>query len=173
MMDPVTDEFAKAYQTISNLPYLIIDIRNNGGGNSGNGRDIAEYLISKPQPHCVSPSKTMNPQPNAYKGKIYLLIDTYTFSAAESFALDMKESGNATLIGTPTAGDTGNSPATFNTSHGIYFRIPTREPSKSPKGFPMEGKGICPDYEIYQTIDDFMNNHDTVLDFTLNMIQKQ
>lgn len=37
MMDPVTDEFAKAYQTISNLPYLIIDIRNNGGGNSGNG----------------------------------------------------------------------------------------------------------------------------------------
>ena len=52
----------------------------------------------------------MQPEADAYKGKIYLLTDTYTLSAAESFTLDMKESGNVTLIGEATGGDTGNGP---------------------------------------------------------------
>lgn len=172
MMDPVTDDFIKAYRNVSELPHLIVDIRKNEGGNSGNGMYIAEYLIKNPQPHCVSPSKIMEPQSNAYKGKVYLLISPYTFSAAESFALDIKESGNATLIGSATAGDTGNSPKTFHTSNGIYFRIPTREPSKSPKGFPMEGIGISPDYKVEQTVANFMNSHDAVLDYTIDLIQK-
>lgn len=171
MMDPVTDDFIEAYNNVRELPHLIVDIRRNEGGNSGNGMDIAEYLIKKPQPHCVSPSKVMEPQNDAYKGRLYLLISTYTFSAAESFALDIKESGNAILIGSATAGDTGNSPKTFHTSNGIYFRLPTREPSKSPKGFPMEGIGISPDYTVEQTVSDFMNGHDTALDFTIDLIQ--
>lgn len=171
MMDPVTEEFKTAYKNLSTLPYLIVDIRNNGGGNSGNGREIAEYLIREPQPHCVSLSTIMQPQDNSYKGTLYLLIDTYTFSAAESFALDIKESGNATLMGLPTGGDTGNSPKTFHTENGIYFRLPTNEPSKSPKGFPMEGVGIDPDFKVHQIVSDFMNGHDTVLDFTIKVIQ--
>lgn len=172
MMDPVTDDFIEAYNNVSKLPHLIVDIRRNEGGNSGNVMDIAEYLIKKPQPHCVSPSKIMEPQNDAYKGKVYLLISPRTFSAAESFALDIKESGNAILIGSATAGDTGNNPKTFHTSNGIYFRLPTREPSKSPKGFPMEGIGISPDYKVEQTVSDFMNGHDTVLDFTIDLINK-
>ncbi len=100
------------------------------------------------------------------------MISPYTFSAAESFALDIKESGNAILIGSATAGDTGNSPKTFHTTNGIYFRLPTRQPSKSPKGFPMEGIGISPDYKVEQTVSDFMNSHDTVLDFTIALITK-
>lgn len=171
MMDPVTDEFAVAYRNVKELPHLIVDIRNNGGGNSGNGRDIAEYLIRKQQPHCIAPSELMEPQSDAFNGKLYLLISTYTFSAAESFALDIKESGNATIVGTSTAGDTGNGPKTFNTTRGIYFRLPTRESAKSPKGFPLEGTGISPDYEVSQTVSDFLNSHDTVLDFTLRLIE--
>ncbi len=172
MMDPVTDEFIEAYKNVSKLPHLIVDIRRNEGGNSGTSMHLAEYLIKKPQPHCVSPSTVMEPQSGAYKGKVYLLISPYTFSAAESFALDIKESGNAILIGSATAGDTGNSPQTFHTSNGIYFRIPTREPEKSPKGFPMEGTGISPDYKVEQTVSDFMKNHDTVLNFTIDLIQE-
>ena len=31
----------------------------------------------------------------------------------------------------------------------------------------MEGIGISPDYKVEQTVSDFMNGHNTVLDFTL------
>ena len=166
MSDNVVDEFKLAYQEVSHLPYLIVDIRKNGGGQSDKGKAIAEYLVINEQEHCLGGE--IIPQASAYKGKLYLLTSNFTFSAAESFALDMKESGNATLVGEATAGDTGNAPKFFMSKHGIYFRIPTREPKVSPKGFRMEGLGIEPDYEIKQTVEDFFYNKDTVLEYVLN-----
>ena len=171
MMDPIVDEFDRAYQQVKDLSNLIVDVRENGGGSSGNGKKICEYLIHKPQPHCVSPDWEIIPRKDSYKGKLFLLTSTYTFSAAESFTLDLKESGNAIIIGEGTGGDTGNRPRTFHTTNGIYFRLPTREPSFSPNGFPMEGKSIMPHYEVYQSVNDFMKNRDTVLEFALKMIE--
>lgn len=103
-MNPVMEDFKAVYPKVKDLPYLIIDVRRNGGGNSMNGVDICKYFIREAQPHCVSKSYIMQPEADAYKGKIYLLTDTYTLSAAESFTLDMKESGNVTLIGEATGG---------------------------------------------------------------------
>ena len=107
----------------------------------------------------------MLPVDYAYKGKIVLLTSPITFSAAESFVIDMKESGNVVLIGEPTAGDTGNRPKTFKTSNGMCFRIPTASPSVSPQGFPLEGIGVAPDYFISQTVSDFIKNRDAQLEF--------
>ncbi len=166
MMNNVVENFKQAYEQVKDLPYLIIDVRLNGGGNSGNGRLIAEYLVHNPQKHCVGGDIT--PQPNAYKGKLFLLTSNYTFSAAESFTIDLKESGNAILVGEATAGDTGCNPKNFVSKYGIWFRIPTKEPSLSPKGFPMEGVGIEPHYKVKQTADDFFNNKDTAVEFILN-----
>lgn len=123
------------------------------------------------QPHCVTPNKEITPpRQDAYQGKLFLLTGTYTFSAAESFTLDLKESGNAVLIGEETRGDTGNRPQTYYTTNEIYFRLPTKEPSVSPAGFPMEGTGIPPHYQVHQTVSDFMQDRDTVLEFALQMI---
>jgi carboxyl-terminal processing protease len=100
------------------------------------------------------------------------LIGTETFSAAESFALDLKESGNAVFIGSPTGGDTGNGPETFTTQQGISFRIPTRKPAQvSPKGYSMEGKGIAPDHLIHLTVEDYLNNVDTVLEYAITVFR--
>lgn len=170
MMGPVVDEFVAAYRRVKSLPYLIVDVRNNEGGNSENGKEICEYLVRKPQPHCIAPNREITPQPEAYQGTIYLLTSPLTFSAAESFTLDMRESGNALLIGEPTAGDTGNGPQTFQTSHGICFRIPTREPRLSPQGFPLEGKGIPPHIEVVPSVADFLKDRDTVLEKALEQV---
>ena len=166
MMNSVVDDFSSAYKQVCNMPYLIVDIRHNGGGNSNNGRLIAEYLLNKQQEHCVGGDIT--PQPNAYKGKLFLLISNYTFSAAESFAIDLKESGLATLVGEKTAGDTGCAPKNFISKYGIWFRIPTREPHFSPKGFPMEGVSIEPHYEVRQSIADLFEDKDTAIEYVLN-----
>jgi len=108
MTDSATEEFVKAFCKVKNQPFLIVDVRRNSGGSSGIGREICEYLIRKPQPHCLAHKYEMTPQPDAYKGRIFLLTSNHTFSAAESFVIDMKESGNATLVGETTGGETAD-----------------------------------------------------------------
>lgn len=166
MMDNVVEDFKQAYNQICKLPYLIIDVRGNGGGNSNNGRLIAEYLLKEPQEHCVGGNITS--QPDAYKGKVYLLTSNHTFSAAESFTIDLKESGYVTLVGEKTAGDTGCAPKNFTSKYGIWFRIPTRDPHFSPKGFPMEGVSVEPNHEVKQTVTDFFDDKDTAIEYVLN-----
>lgn len=167
----VTTKFAEALSSIKQLPYLIIDVRNNGGGYSNRSEEIAEYLIKEKQQASVS-GDMLEPRDNRYTGKIYLLTHTTTASAAESFALDLKESANVTLVGVPTSGDTGNSPMVQATSYGTYFNIPTRKPVQvSPKGFPMEGIGIEPHHHIEQSLEDYINDVDTQLEYLVKMIQ--
>ncbi|WP_298893392.1 S41 family peptidase [uncultured Psychroserpens sp.] len=172
MTGKVVQDFIKVYDTLNNYPNLIIDIRRNSGGNSDYSEQIASYLIHKRMRACVS-RKKINPKPNSYKGNIYVLTDVFTGSAAESFALDLHESGNVVLVGSQTNGDTGNLPKVFTTSFGLSFSIPIRKPVQiSFKEFPMEGIGIPPHHSIEQTIKDYVNNIDTVLEYTLNLIEK-
>ena len=110
----------------------------------------------------------ITPQPNTYKGKLFLLTSNHTFSATESFTIDLKESGYVTLVGEKTAGDTGCAPKDFTSKYGIWFRIPTSKPKLSSKEFPMEGTSIEPHYEVKQTISDFFDNKDTALGYVLN-----
>lgn len=172
MSGKVVNDFIKAYDSLNNFQNLIIDLRRNSGGNSNLGEQMASFLIAKPQKACVS-RKKINPNSNAYKGRVYVLIGVQTSSAAESFALDLLESDNAILVGSPTNGDTGNSPKIFNTDFGLYFSIPTRKPAQiSFNGFPMEGIGIPPHHIIKQNIEDYINQTDTVLEYTLKLIDQ-
>ena len=171
MMNGIVEVFDSLYPSVKNLPYLIVDVRRNGGGNSLNGEKLCEYLLKREQKHCLY-DKTLKPRVDAYKGKLFLLIDTRTFSAAESFVIDLWESGEVTLVGCPTGGDTGSYPEIFHSPSGLSFRIATGEPRLSPKCFPLEGRGVPPHYKVAQTVKDFMNGIDTQLEFTLNLIQK-
>jgi len=166
MQNDVVTPFAEKLKEVENLPYLIVDIRRNEGGNSNNGIGLCELLLKKPLLHCLD-ERIINPQPEAYKGKVYLLIGPRTFSAAESFAIDMMESGEVILVGEPTAGDSGNNPRPFVSKYGIPFIIPTREPQTSRSGFPMEGLGVPPQILIKQTTEDFLMGIDTQLSLTL------
>lgn len=170
MEGDVATQFKKVYKQYSDFPNLIIDLRDNTGGNSLNGELICRYLIEQPQNACVS-HLTIKPKKNHYTGNLYVLIGTETFSAAESFAIDLKESGNAVFVGTPTAGDTGNGPEMFQSENGIAFRIPTREPRLSQKGFPLEGEGVQPDYYVEQTVEDYLHGIDTQMEYVLSLIK--
>lgn len=166
----VVGEFKKEFEKLRKNPVLIIDLRYNGGGNSDFSEEITEYLIRTEQKACVS-GRNLEPAINHYEGKLIVLIGVNTFSSAESFVLDLKESNNAILIGSETSGDTGNYPNSFTTTHGTSFRIPVRKPSQvSPKGFPMEGVGIMPNITVYQTVEDYLNGVDTVLEFAINNV---
>ena len=172
MRNGVVEVFDSLYPSVKSLPYLIIDVRRNGGGNSLNGEKLCEYLLKREKTHCLY-DKTIKPRADAYRGKVFLLIDTRTFSAAESFVIDLWESGEVILVGCPTGGDTGSGPEIFQSPSGLSFRIATSKPRLSPKGFPLEGRGVPPRYEVAQTVKDFMDGIDSQLEFTLKLIQKQ
>lgn len=171
MVGNVVSEFEKEYYKIKEMPFLIIDLRNNGGGSSMSSERIVKYLIKHKQKASVS-GFILKPKENYFRGTLIVLISANTFSAAESFALDLLESGDAILVGTPTGGDTGNKPKDFTTKNGMSFRIPTRKPPQiSNKGFPMEGKGIQPHYTVHLTIEDYLEEKDSVLKYVINMIK--
>lgn len=172
MTGTVVEEFIKAFDTLSKKQVLIIDVRRNQGGNSANSEKIAEYLISEKQKACVS-NRWLKPTGNHFTGRLFLLISPYTVSAAESFVLDVSQSGNTLLAGMPTAGDTGNQPRFYSSSLGYSYWFPSRKKAQiSPKGFPMEGKSIEPDYAVSETIADYFANKDTVLEYVLQLISK-
>ena len=171
MMNGVVEVFDSLYPSVKSLPYLIVDIRRNGGGNSLNGEKLCSYLLKQEKTHCLY-DKTIKPRTDAYRGKMFLLIDTRTFSAAESFAIDLMESGEVILVGSPTGGDTGSRPEIFQSPSGLSFRIATSEPRLSPGGFPLEGHGVPPHHKVAQTVNDFMAGIDTQLEFALSLIQK-
>lgn len=171
MTGNVVNEFIESYKNINKLPYLIVDIRNNGGGNSGYSERINKYLIKNPIRASVS-RRRLKSDKESFKGKLFVLTSTNTFSAAESFALDLFESGDATFIGTATGGDTGNRPKKYTTDYGMSFRIPRRKsPQISFKGFFMEGIGIQPNIEVELTIDDYLKEKDTVLEYIIKLIE--
>lgn len=60
-----------------------------------------------------------------FKGNIYLLVDKYVYSSAESFSIFCKENGIATVIGETTAGDGGGyDPVLFKLKNsGLIVRM--------------------------------------------------
>lgn len=54
-----------------------------------------------------------DPESVEFQGKLYLLIDQYTYSAADAFSLYAKQSDLFTLVGEATAGGGMDQPATF------------------------------------------------------------
>jgi len=106
-------------QSFSSSKAMIIDVRRNMGGEDIIGKTIAgyfsdekrEYMITSEkngQGHndftiskkwYITPNKSFN-----YSNPVILLIDNTSFSAAETFALAMKEIPQVKLVGDYTSG---------------------------------------------------------------------
>ena len=178
--ESVVSSFVKALDEYRNLPYLIVDVRENGGGNSRNGDRIAEYLIKHDCKNWMGEQLKMNK--NAYKGMVYVLMGPNSFSAAETFLVELKESHedanrqynentDIVLVGEPSAGDMGGVILPYKTSHGVCFRLPVMNRITTPGGHPTEGKAIQPDHVVHQKVTDFMAGKDTQIEYVLWLIK--
>ncbi|MCI5744426.1 MAG: S41 family peptidase [Bacteroides sp.] len=144
-----TEEFIFKYKKVKDYPYLILDLRNNPGGLVRNMSKIAALLIKRP----YQDEEMIEPSEESFKGKLYVMIGPYTFSAAEHLASILKESESAILVGEETGDDFGTTPLKFRTSQGTYFSIGYGAPQKTFKGEPREGKGIEPHFRITENAD--------------------
>ena len=136
---------------------LIIDLRENRGGDPAVGKVIMSYLFDQPV-HLgefldrSNGSKTENsitPHTSGakYAGDVYILVSSETISAAEEFAYDLQTVSRATVIGERTAG--AAHPA-FDYRVGEHFTltIPTSRYVSAVTGTDWEGTGVVPDMPV-------------------------
>ncbi|MBD5365556.1 MAG: peptidase S41 [Bacteroides sp.] len=175
---------------------LIIDIRDNTGGNSQVGQIIMMLLATDtiPQASWKTPkyeaayaswgkkwdSETVasdsivpfcishpNDMPK-YDKPIILLVNGSTFSAAEDFAVLFKNARRGKIVGTPTGGSTGN-PIFIDLGWGYNGRICTRH-EKLADGTEFIGVGIQPDVVVEET-ESVIFGKDNVIEEALKLLK--
>lgn len=191
--DSFRKQFDSIYCKILETEALVIDIRQNFGGSSDNAWYVLRHLIdtvfqtpSWKSPMYIAAHKSwgmkdewfngdgaaLEPMPGIliYKKPVYLLIDESTFSAAEDFSAIFKASKRGMLMGRKTAGSTGNSVLLKLPANGFAGICAKHDYFKELPEY--EGFGVIPDKEINYEISALSGEHDTILNKTLNFINK-
>jgi len=139
--------------------------------------DFYKYKIS------VNPDNSIK-----FKGKIFLLVDDFVFSSAESFASFAKASNFATLVGTNTGGDgIGSDPAIMVLPNsGLVIRFPI-DMGINPDGTSNFEYRTQPDIYVETTLKDYIDSckyfekfpgekiskYDTILNKVLYLIKNE
>ena len=150
------DETIAAIEALldSGAKKLIFDVRNNPGGYASELVEVLDYLLPEGEVfHTVS-----------YDGKedidysdadclelpMAVLVNESSYSAAEFFAVALREYDAAVVVGTQTSGK-GNFQNTFRLSDGSAVSLSVGK-YYTPSGENLEGVGITPDVEV--TVDE-------------------
>lgn len=150
--DKTAEQFAGALSSLtsSGLNSLILDVRQNGGGSIAPLKSMLNKLL----PACVAATaeyangirKTLIETDSASNISVPMavLVDGGTASAAELFAVALRDEGNALLVGTQTYGK-AIIQGTYSFPDGTALTISNAKiiPSKST---PYDGVGLKPDY---------------------------
>lgn len=132
---------------------LIIDVRQNRGGSDDVAAEVASHFLNSPltrRTRARTPSgytswwpRVVQPHGPRFSRPVYVLISANTVSAAELFALYMREAPNVTLVGETTRG-------AFSTI--LFKRLPdgssigiANEQAIGVRGEALETRGIQPD----------------------------
>jgi C-terminal processing protease CtpA/Prc len=100
--------------------------------------------------------------PSTYRGKIVLLVNRRTGSAAESMVMGLKDASRATVIGETTAGGTGNG-YELELPGGAKARINVNKIVRL-DGSRFHNVGIKPDIPVKRTVTAIRNGKDEILD---------
>ncbi|RFM31420.1 S41 family peptidase [Chitinophaga silvisoli] len=121
-----------------------------------------------------------HPKSPGYKGKLYMLIDERVASAGSHMASLVKAyARNVTVVGVETTGGyyyhNGHMPMVYelpNSKIKSKFSFVHVEQDAVVKPDQPEGRGIIPDYTVWPSYADFMQNRDTQMEYVLKLINK-
>jgi C-terminal processing protease CtpA/Prc len=188
----VADQFLAAFDKIVGTSALILDVRDNGGGNSSVGMRILATLIDTPvsiafwqtrdykptfrawgRPIVMLslPGGDLTPDPaHRYSKPVIVLTSPRTFSAAEDFLVAFDQSGRGTVMGEPSAGSTGQ-PLNFKMPGGGSGRVQTWRGTYS-NGKQWLGIGVQPQTVVSPTLQDIRSGRDAVLDMAVEQLKQ-
>ncbi len=147
---------------------VIVDLRGNIGGSIGALMGITSMLIDRPlilgtQIYKNSRESVMVvPQGRKYNGKLIVLIDSMSHSAAEIFASGLQENGRLKVVGEKSAGEALPS-TTLMLATGALFMYPFAN-FQTPDGKFIEGVGVQPDVKVARERKGLLEGKDSQLD---------
>ena len=179
-----------------NIQHLIIDIRDNQGGNMNNSKHVLSYLLDTTFNLVDNYYKVSNPALDAgnsrykktsgensksnkirkeiYTGKVYVLTNGGSFSNSGLFASTLKRNNRALFIGEETGGSiyslNANTKSLTLPNTQIQFELTTKRFAIN-ESIPNAGRGLIPDYVVHPTITNLVEGRDVILEKALDVIQ--
>lgn len=188
-LSPEFEERATAYvHEFAGAACIIADVRGNEGGSTPGA--LTRALMDRPcrwwaessplnvgllayqaqlghGTHLWAGSQLLwrsppsDPDADGYKGRLIILVDRATYSAAEDFVMPFVDNGRATVIGETTGGSTGQ-PYYHTFDNGMGFAVGTKR-AYLPDGGRFEGVGLTPDITVRVRREDLYAGRDPVL----------
>lgn len=137
---------------------VIVDLRQNGGGDPAQIQLISSYFFAEPvhlnDLYFRAANKTENywtlpyvPGPKSVNADLYILTSARTFSGAEEFTYNMKNLKRATVIGETTGG--GAHPTQpMIVQKDFILRVPFARAINPYSKTNWEGTGVAPDIAV-------------------------
>jgi hypothetical protein len=176
------------------LKCLILDLRDNTGGDYIQTVKLLGHFIDKPAYFSNIKMSELNnkqkeiarsmdygsktpiiPDSNHFDGKVYVIINGLSFSAAALLAANLQATKRAILVGEETGGGRNGCIAgvyheSFLPNSNLLFRFGLCYFTVSPQ-VKQKGRGVMPDIPIVYTINDYLNSRDLELEWINNDIK--
>ncbi len=160
----------EAWEFITGRQGVIIDVRNNGGGNIS---DALIDMIERRPTHLTQlrDAKAEVSPDNTWRLPTVVLAAETSLSNAEMFPYAIKATGLGTYVGMRTPGYVIS---TYGTSlvDGTSTRMPTWGVYRL-DGTPMENNGIEPDVVVPWSAEEYLRGDDPQLDKAVELLMKQ
>lgn len=186
------DDFKQAFPKVAQSDALILDVRDNNGGNTAVGYKILAMLTTKPVSGSTWRTRNYRPAERAwgqpegtfrggvfevpangkllYTKPVVVLTSPRTFSAAEDFVVAFDAMKRGPIVGEPTGGSTGQ-PLSIQLPGGGGALICAKHDSYI-DGREFVGYGVQPTRMVKPTVADFRAGHDAVLNAAVEEIRK-
>ncbi len=145
--------FSKAleYGKSNNYDGIIIDLRDNPGGELEVFVQIADYLLEEGEVFYAldkNGNKILSERSNAggVDKEICVIVNGDSASASEALCGALRDLGNAKIVGTKTFGK-GIMQSNYTLPNGGMFKLTTAK-YYLPNGDCIQGEGITPDYVV-------------------------
>ncbi|MEZ4983945.1 MAG: S41 family peptidase [Saprospiraceae bacterium] len=194
-------ELDNCFDTIfhKNIKHLVIDVRENGGGNPVYAVYLLKYLMNEPFVQAIEGRVVNNeeeddvikrtrkkwypwygigrykPKRKNYNGKVYVLISDGTFSAAVEFCSTLRKYKRATFLGVETGGNpiimTGNYLKEYRALKNTGITHYSGSICTIYDELKLnDGRGIIPAYPVQINIENIILNIDACLEKTISLM---
>ncbi|MBD0321547.1 MAG: S41 family peptidase [Gemmatimonadetes bacterium] len=146
---------------LHNVWALVVDVRDNGGGNERNAQEVAARFADSTRPYRISrfrtgdgyedfgPPVVLTLVPGGarrFAGPVVLLTNRYVASAGEDFVCMFRVRPGAVVMGDTTLG-VGSRPLNRTSPRGWQYRVPQSVQSTA-DGLVYQGRGIPPEVAV-------------------------